>query len=102
MQGHTATSAGAGQTRSRFFSVYGRTMIGITLPAMVAGLVTALFFHNAKGTVEPMHDLAQRVEMIRYAQTKVASVEAVRGASIHAPVEDVASFDATRDEARAN
>lgn len=78
----------------RFYTRYARTLCAIMVPAMIAGMTAGFLFSDAKGSVEPIHDLAQRVEMLRYAQTKVPTLEAgavqeVRTSAVHAPVSDV-------------
>jgi hypothetical protein len=52
---------------------------------------------DTKGEVAPIHDLAQRVEMLRYAQTKTPTVltmaeEEVRTSAVHLPVNDVSQL----------
>ncbi|MEO0384949.1 MAG: hypothetical protein AAF234_15485 [Pseudomonadota bacterium] len=81
-------------TSKRFYTRYARTLCAIMVPAMMAGMTAGWMMSDIKGEVAPIHDLAQRVEMLRYAQTKVPTLEAglaqeVRTSAVHAPVSDV-------------
>lgn len=81
-------------TSKRFYTRYARTLCAIIVPAMIAGMVAGFLMSDTKGKVEPIHDLAQRVEMLRYAETKIATaqngmVQEVRTSAVHAPVSDV-------------
>lgn len=81
-------------TSKRFYTRYARTLCAIMVPAMMAGMTAGYLMSDSKGNVEPIHDLAQRVEMLRYAQTKVPTLEAdpaqeVRTSAVHLPVDDV-------------
>lgn len=76
----------------RFYARYMRTLVAIMVPAMLAGMVTGYVMADAKGKVEPIHDLAQRVEMLRYAQTKAEGVLDVRTSAVHEPIVDVAEL----------
>jgi hypothetical protein len=55
---------------------------------MMAGMVAGWMMSDTKREVAPIHDLAQRVEMLRYAQTKTPTVltmpEEVRTSAVHA------------------
>lgn len=81
-------------TSKRFYARYARTLCAIMVPAMMAGMTAGYLMSDSKSNVEPIHDLAQRVEMLRYAQTKVPTLAAdpaqeVRTSAVHAPVSDV-------------
>ncbi len=79
----------------RFYKRYAQTLLAVAVPAMMAGMVTGWIMSDTKGEVAPIHDLAQRVEMLRYAQTKTPTVltmaeDEVRTSAVHLPVSDVA------------
>jgi hypothetical protein len=81
-------------TSKRFYSRYARTLGAIMVPAMMAGMMAGFLVSDSKGSVEPVHDLAQRVELLRYAQTKTPTlgtdpVQEVRTSAVHLPVDDV-------------
>ncbi len=73
----------------RFYRRYAQTLLAVTVPAMVAGMVTGFLIADPKRNVDHVHDLAQRAEMLRYAQTKILVSEPVRVSAVHAPVSDL-------------
>jgi hypothetical protein len=81
----------------RFYKRYVQTLLGVAVPAMMAGMAAGWMMSDTKGEVAPIHDLAQRVEMLRYAQTKTPTVltmaeEEVRTSAVHLPVNDVSQL----------
>lgn len=72
-------------TSGRFAARYGHTLAGITMPAMVAALATAVLYGDRTAKADPEFALIERVNMIRAAEQKrTADAEMQTSAVEHA------------------
>ncbi|MFK7793105.1 MAG: hypothetical protein AB8B88_10605 [Devosiaceae bacterium] len=89
----TPKSVRSARQSFRFGKRYGKTLAAIMVPAMVAGALTGFMFSDRKGDVDSLYSLPERVERIRFSQSKTpAQDNLVRTSAIDVPITDTAEL----------
>lgn len=87
------------RTSKRIYRRYGQTMLAVAIPALLSGLIAGFVMSGGEKDTAPTLDLAQRAEMLRYAQSKIVTLPAPNGtqldtvqvqtSAVHAPVSNL-------------